>query len=214
MTHGVSQSPFFDMITRSQSETMRLYSYIVRFDDGFAPCAMDGLCSLACCKPKIRKNAQRGHWVMGTTPKKHGAGKLVYMMQVGRVLSFADYYRNLQLRRRRDCIYRRVGGRYEQIENPWHGHANRKKDLSGKHVLLSRRFVYFGKNAPDMPERYWPHVASTQGHRVWGTPGTKAPNRIRPNAIRSLARWAFSKGRGVRGKPADSKAAKHTGCEH
>ncbi|MCI0351450.1 MAG: hypothetical protein L0Z53_18665 [Acidobacteriales bacterium] len=193
---------------------MRLYSYIVAFDDGFAPCAMQGLCSLACCKPKIRRRAQEGDWVIGTTPKKRRARRLVYMMQVNRTPSLADYYRDPKLRRRRDCIYRPIGRRLEQIENDAHGHANIRKDLSGKYVLLSPRFVYFGREAPPIPPEFHKYVARTQGHRVWGTPGTKAPNVIQPRTLNSIVGWAFSKGRGVRGKPASSKAAKHTGCEH
>lgn len=192
---------------------MRLYSYIVAVDDGFAPCSTSGLLSLACCKPKIRKQAREGDLVMGTPPKKHGAGRLVYLMQVDRVLSFADYYRDLKLRRRRDCIYRpSPGGGFRQKKNPWHGHANIRKDLSGRHVLLSKRFVYFGRNAPLIQATFREYVARGQGHRVWGTPGTKAPNTIRPETIRSLRKWAFSNPCGIRGKPAD-RTHHHTRCD-
>jgi len=192
---------------------MRLYSYIVAVDDGFAPCPMPGLCSLACCKPMIRRLARQGDWVMGTMPKERGEGRLVYLMQVGRVLSFADYYRDQKLRRRRDCIYRplKCGG-FRQKGNPWHGHSNIKKDLSGKNVLLAKRFVYFGENAQPVPPAFRRYVARGQGHRVWGTPGAKAPNTIRPDTIKSLVQWAFSRGCGVRGKPFDPPR-KHTNCE-
>lgn len=140
---------------------------------------------------------------------------MVYMMQVDGVLSFAEYYRDPKLRRRKDCIYRpKANGDHRQKKNPWHGHANIRKDLSGKFVLLAKCFVYFGKNAQPIPATFRKYVARGQGHRVWGTPGTKAPNNIRPNTLNSLVRWAFSEGRGIRGKPLDWKAVKHTGCDH
>jgi hypothetical protein len=193
---------------------MRLYSYIVAVDDGFAPCAMRGVCSLACCKPKIRKKAQRGDWMMGTTPKKRGAKRLVYLMQVEQALTFAEYSRDPKLRRRRDCIYfPKKNGGFRQKKNPWHKHSSMKKDLSGKHALVSRRFVYFGASAPELPVEFRKYVARGQGHRVWGTPGTKAPNDIRPEPLRALRRWAFSQGRGICGQPADRKACTHTACD-
>lgn len=34
---------------------MTLYSYVVAHDFGFAPNPFDGLCTLATCKPDIRK---------------------------------------------------------------------------------------------------------------------------------------------------------------
>lgn len=195
---------------------MRLYSYIIAVDDGFAPCATRSICTLACCKPKIRAKAKAGHWVMGTTPKKNGSGKLVYLMQVDRALGFADYYHDARLRSRKDCIYRPLAsGRFRQKENPWHnGHAIKRKDLSGKYVLLAKRFVYFGDNAPSIPSRWRGYVARGQGHRVWGTPGTPAPNTIRHGTLNSLTRWALSKGRGVCGKPLHPQAIKHTDCNH
>ena len=133
---------------------MRLHSYIVAFDGGFAPCVTKSLCTLACCKPRIRAKAEPGDWVLGTTTEDRGAGRVVYLMQVQRVLSFAEYYRDPQLCRRRDCIYRPLArGDYQQKKNPWHGHANIKKDLSGKRVLLAKRFVYLRRERAPHPAR-------------------------------------------------------------
>jgi hypothetical protein len=37
---------------RSYTVAVRLYTYIIRFDTGFAPNPFYGFCALACCKPR------------------------------------------------------------------------------------------------------------------------------------------------------------------
>lgn len=149
---------------------MRLYSYIVSYDGGFAPCVANGLCTLACCKPRIRKTARYGDWVAGTTPKKRGSGRLVYLMRVERAFSFAEYYRDREMRRRPDNIYRPTpDGNYVQKRNSAHGPENFYKDLSADRILASREFVYFGENAPTIPSTFREFVAHRQGHRVLGS---------------------------------------------
>jgi hypothetical protein len=47
---------------------MKLYCYIVTHDTGFSPNPFHGYCTLACCKPTIRRTAKEGDWVVGLTP--------------------------------------------------------------------------------------------------------------------------------------------------
>ena len=42
---------------------MKFYSYVIPRDYGFAPNPYFGYCTLADCKPGIRKMAQTGDWV-------------------------------------------------------------------------------------------------------------------------------------------------------
>ena len=49
-----------------------LFSYTVDTDSGFAPNPFGGICTLACCKPKIRQSANVQDWVIGTTPSPKG----------------------------------------------------------------------------------------------------------------------------------------------
>src|SRR6266705_4695275 len=101
---------------------MRLYSYIVRSDSGFAPCISDPLCTLACCKPRIRATTQYGDWIAGMTPKERSSGRLIYLMSVERAFTFAEYFRDADVRRRVDNIYRpRADGGYTQLRNDFHG---------------------------------------------------------------------------------------------
>ena len=44
---------------------MKLFSYILARDFGFAPNPFYSICSLATCKPIIRKKAQIGDWIIG-----------------------------------------------------------------------------------------------------------------------------------------------------
>src|SRR5882762_6472831 len=48
------------------SRSVRLYSYVVARDFGFAPNPFYGFCTLATCKPRIRAHACVGDWVLGT----------------------------------------------------------------------------------------------------------------------------------------------------
>ena len=48
---------------------MKLYSYIIKSDLGFSPNPFWGKCTLACCKPVIRKTAKPGDWVVGIRGK-------------------------------------------------------------------------------------------------------------------------------------------------
>jgi hypothetical protein len=81
----------------------RIYSYIVTHDNGFAPNPFWGFCSLACCKPKIRKSvgvlkkttAYKSIWIVGLSPKRGNNGnKIIYMMEVTAIMSFEEYWRS------------------------------------------------------------------------------------------------------------------------
>ena len=71
----------------------RLYSYIVARDFGFAPNPFYGFCTLATCKPQIRKSAEIGDWIIGTGSKSKGRdGHIVYAMRVTEAMSFDEYW--------------------------------------------------------------------------------------------------------------------------
>lgn len=163
---------------------MRVFTYILAHDGGFAPNPFHGVCTLACCKPAIRRTARLGDWVIGITPKPLGY-RLAYAMEVAEVLSMAAYFGDARFAAKKpdwsgrsggmarcgDNCYRLLGdGQYEALpsaHNPRSAsitvRANR--DLSGKNVLIARRFVYYGGEAATIP----PELASMipgRGHRV------------------------------------------------
>lgn len=151
---------------------MRVYLYAVSYDLGFAPNPFNGLCSLACCKPNIRNQAQHGDWIVGLTGSKlPPALRCIFAMVVTRDVTFDQYWADPAFVSRRpsrngsdkklvgDNIYHRdyAGAPWRQ-EDSVHSLASGKQcpentthDTRINRVLLSDRFIYFGTQAPAMP---------------------------------------------------------------
>lgn len=162
---------------------MKLSSYIVKIDSGFAPHPFRGLCSLACCKPTIRRNAEPGDVIVGCGSASAGlAGRIVYAMRVAEVLPYDEYWERYPSRRptarsaisqRGDNIWHREGLEWCGVPGALHNWLHRERDLRGENVLVSTEFFYFGRDAIEVPTRFQALLARTQGHR-----NTKAPELI------------------------------------
>lgn len=57
------------MSTIQRPKKQKLFSYVLRFDDGAAPNPFWGTCTLAICKPDIRRTANIDDWIIGTGSK-------------------------------------------------------------------------------------------------------------------------------------------------
>lgn len=153
-----------------QGRSVRVFMYILRFDGGFAPNPFHGSCTLACCKPAIRKKAQPGDWVVGITPANLG-NRVAYAMRVEQTLSFGEYWSRFPRKRPRrhssrsrkervgDNCYEPIGGgefralasaHWESDGDPIDV-ARKKRDLSVQRVLVASRFCYFGAEAKRIP---------------------------------------------------------------
>lgn len=162
---------------------MRLFTYTIPVDDGAAPNPFRGMCSLAICKPGIRRVAKPDDWVAGlgsmNAPSGDLSGRLVYAMRVEKVLSLKDYdqqansnwphripnIRSADLSERLgDCIYDYSDGNAIQRLSI-HGPGNVITDLGGQNALVSRDFYYFGNRAIPLPNYLMPICQQTQGHR-------------------------------------------------
>ena len=148
-----------------------LFAYVVRRDFGFAPNPFGGWCTLATCKAPIRRVASIGDYVIGLgSAEECRRGVLVYAMRVEELLPVGDYWSDPRFRDKRpevrgslvqcygDNIYEPLGdGGFRQHDShhslvdgqPDLG--NMDDDLSGRQVLVSRRFTYFGGSAPPLP---------------------------------------------------------------
>jgi len=156
---------------------MRLRTYKMTFDTGFAPNPYCGMLTLATCKPGIRKCAEVGEWIAGFTSGKlcndrPGHEKLIYLMQVAEKLKFEDYYHKHPEKRPENCIcgdniYRLGPKGYEQLKNPFHDGCHLGEDTSVPYVLLATEFYYFGRDAVIVPEKYRPSVK--EGPAPYGT---------------------------------------------
>jgi hypothetical protein len=146
-----------------------LYSYPITRDFGFAPNPFHGICTLATCKPKIRKSAKVGDWVMGvggcnlTSVKR----KCIYLMKVTEKISFQEYWDDGRFALKKparngssvqmlgDNIYHKdPAGNWIQ-EDSHHSlsdgsvnEVNLNRDTgSTDQVLVSEYFFYFGEEA-------------------------------------------------------------------
>ncbi len=144
---------------------MKLYSYVVIRDYGFAPNPFYGYCTLATCKPDIRKTASVDDIIIGTGSRQKGLGdKLIYYMQVSEIISFNEYWNDERFLLKRPYIY---GSRKQAIgDNIYHqklnrgkwiqedshhsrsnggvNYANVKRDTKVDKVLIGKEFIYWG----------------------------------------------------------------------
>lgn len=153
---------------------MRLFSYVVARDFGFAPNPFYGTCTLATCKPRIRSVAQKGDWIVGISPKpknKIEEQRLVYIMRVSETLSFEDYWDDPRFQKKKplfsgslkqaygDNIYAKApSGKWQQA----HSHhsfrdgtpnqANVDNDTQTNRILVGTDFAYWGAEGPVVPE--------------------------------------------------------------
>lgn len=158
-------------------------------DWGFAPNPFFGFCTVACCKPTIRRVAEVGDIIVGTGTKSKGlSGRLVFVMRVTEKMDFQSYWADPRFFRKRptmtkgrmvgygDNIYQPdEGGNWTQIPshhslaNGAENLYNKNKDTSSNHVLISDQYVYWGGDGPSVPNylRDFEGVdlcAPTQGH--------------------------------------------------
>ncbi|PRZ53019.1 hypothetical protein BX589_112192 [Paraburkholderia fungorum] len=176
----------------------RVWRYVLRTDNGMAPCSEDGMLTLTCCKPIIRRYAKVGEWVVAFEPTALG-GKVAYAGQVSAVLPLGDYEK--RYRGRRDAIYRlEVLADGQTSLTPllpeYHREADsRARDRSGVNGLIFGPFWYWGRDAVEAPGE----IADLAYHHVGQS--TKASS---PAKIVLLEDWLYSMGRpGVHGSPRD-----------
>lgn len=149
-----------------------LYVYVVPYDGGGAPNPFHGFCTLATCKPQIRKKAQVGDWVVGISPKQKGKNRrLVYAMRVKEILTYDEYWDDPRFRHKRpkwtNIPKERCGDNYYHrssdgswIQEPGY-HSNEdgsqnmyhtRKDTKVNRVLISKAFAYYGNNSIEIPD--------------------------------------------------------------
>lgn len=190
----------------------KVYSYVVRYDDGAAPNPFWQHCTLAICKPAIRRVAGVGSWIVGTGSKENvGNNRLIYAMKVTEVLPLVEYGKNPrfackiptlenEIKKLGDNLYY-VNGQgeirqrfpsvhsCEQAEKP----ETKHHDLNGKNVLISDsgNFWYFGRNALKIPKNLMKIVKKGAGHK-W---------RFEETLIADFLNWISQMKPGVYGNP-------------
>ncbi|TDR31996.1 hypothetical protein [Hydromonas duriensis] len=145
-----------------ENEDSRLFSYVVKDDFGCAPNPYNGYCTLAICKPAIRRIAKKGDVVVGLDCKSSGnKRRIVYCMIIDDVLTWSEYINKCKTelpfnnripknnRDTGDCIWIDIADDKTKRALPslsgHNGDADFASDIErGKNVLISQRFWYFG----------------------------------------------------------------------
>lgn len=151
---------------------MTYYSYVISRDYGFAPNPFFGICTLATCKPNLRKNAEIDDWIFGISPKKKSVGNdLIFAMKVSKKLTYNEYWESKDFQIKRpvmngslkqmygDNIYYHDKKTGDWLQaNSHHSFSdgklnsnNLKRDRKGKNVLIGIEFYYFGGDPVTIP---------------------------------------------------------------
>lgn len=198
---------------------MRIYSYVVARDFGFAPNPFHGVCTLATCKPRIRKLALTGDWVIGTgsaTAKR--ADRLVYAMRVEEAMPFQSYWDDPRFHLKKPNLH--ASKKLAFGDNIYHRHApnepwiqinshhsfedgapnpgNITNDTQTDRLLISRDYVYFGGSGPSIPT----DLRDFGGEDLCAHRGHKS--RFSPAFVEAVVSWIRSLGvSGYAGEPLD-----------
>jgi hypothetical protein len=205
------------MLTAAPPKT---WTYRLDHDLGFAPNPFFKWCTLACCKPRIRKKAKEGEYIVGMAGKDaRGLGRyypqLIYWMRVDEALTFDDYWRDLRFTRKRPrwpaAKLHMVGDRtyrHENNEGHWtfetsmhfvpgalqHRGGHMATDTAVNRVLIGQTFTYWGASGPALPAELLPLFSNPRGEQCHHDPALLAK-------LHDFI--AVDQPKGVAGRPAD-----------
>jgi hypothetical protein len=150
----------------------KIYIYVVDRDFGFAPNPFHGYCSLATCKPGIRKKAEVNDWVIGMGGSRlEATGRCIFAMCITEKITFNKYWESPTYLDKKpirngsrkmmvgDNIYHLDEEKKEWFQADSHhsnsdgsvNQCNLVRDTTSDKVLLSQHFFYFGREAPSVP---------------------------------------------------------------
>ncbi|ANF83712.1 hypothetical protein A7J50_0261 [Pseudomonas antarctica] len=192
---------------------MKIFSYVVARDFGFAPNPFHGFCTLATCKPLIRNAAELGDIIVGTAAAPR-SNEIVFFMEVNEILTFDDYWNDVRFAVKKvnyvgstkkaygDNIYHTdENGSWIQ-EDSHHtnydgstSEENIATDTSSNRVLISNNFSYWGSKSPAIPPTLMELIKKGPGHKC-----------NFPDEFKSEAKaWLMCQERGCFGAPSDWK---------
>jgi hypothetical protein len=172
---------------------MKLYSYVVVHDTGFAPNPFWGYCTLAGCTPNhMGIRTRKGDWIIGTESIDNG-NKLIYAMQVSDMLSSDKYYNDPRYKKKKPVkngTWRQCCGDniyYKDATGAWQQHSSlyrsspkqKKQDLKTPCVYIAKHFYYFGNRAKTIPSQY--------ESLIWRRQGVKCNHD--PSVVKGFLYW-------------------------
>lgn len=195
---------------------MRVFSYKIVRDYGFAPNPFKGICTLATCKPQIRKQAVPGDLIIGCgSSELQLIGKSLFAMRVSEKLTFSEYWNDARFEVKKPSFtssYRRAYGDniYEKLNDQWiqqDSHhslvggvvnvANLQRDTSADAVLIGEDFVYWGAQAIQIPHE----LRDFNGDDLYPS-GRSHRSVFKPDFVEAIDAWFQGiQRRGVQGRP-------------
>lgn len=196
---------------------MRVFSYKLVRDYGFAPNPYHGYCTLATCKPQIRAAADIGDIIVGCgSAALNNPNRIIFAMRVAEKLSFQNYWNDPRFSQKKptfyasvsraygDNIYHREGGQWIQ-EDSHHSLpggavnvSNLNRDTNADSVLIGTDFVYWGRVATSVPPEL---QAAVSGEDLY--PSSRSHRSIFSDGfVLAVNKW-FSDihPRGIQGRP-------------
>lgn len=174
---------------------MRLISYVVARDYGFAPNPFFGVCTLSTCKPRVRKAAAIGDWIIGTGSAERGRqGFLVYAMRVAEAITYNEYWADPRFQRKKpnlrgslkqafgDNIYSKEDNDQWHQLNSHHSYQdgtpnphNIANDTQTDRVLIGTEYAYWGGAGPQIDGKFRNYdgqdICARRNHRSRFPPG-------------------------------------------
>lgn len=173
---------------------MKIYSYMIDHDYGLAPNPFGKYCTIAVCKPCLRKskNLKIGDWIIGTGSKslEKSSGlkcvsKLIYAMQVSEILDLNSYWLDPRFQYKKPVMngtlatifgdnfyYLDENRNWVQIDcthknkDGFYNEEHFRKDTLGKNALIAEVFYFFGQNALELPDNLKRICHTTQGLKI------------------------------------------------
>ncbi|MED5524576.1 MAG: hypothetical protein VX447_07490 [Pseudomonadota bacterium] len=198
---------------------MKIFTYKIVRDYGFAPNPFHGVLTLATCKPKIRSGAKIGDLIFGCGSKSNGMiDKIIYVMEVNEKISFDEYWSDAQYESKKPCLYSSKSWWYgdniyhrnndgvwiqedshHSFERGLINERNVKTDTSSNNVLVSRNFIYWGKNAILMPD----FLSNFKGESLYPNTRDYRSSFSKELVVRANQWFESIPFRGFKGKPID-----------
>jgi putative DNA base modification enzyme with NMAD domain len=175
----------------------KLWRYVIADDDGSAPNYDPPFTTLAICKPRIRKRAERGDAILafaGRSISRDDPHKVVWAGWVKEMLTFEEYWADSRFQSKKpratkvpDNIYRPGRCGLVQVRNRIHGRESVRRDCSGEFVLVLKPVWWLNPDLSSLPEQFSSLRLSRKnrrGHRV---------SRIGPSLAAELNDWLKSR---------------------
>jgi hypothetical protein len=177
-------------------QDIKLYSYVVEHDNGYAPNPYFGCCTLCGCKlgaKNIVQLAKKGDWILGTSGASQRSagqhGKLIYAMQVDEICTRWQYFNDARFVDKKPSSGLYCQTRGDNLDPRKDKDDRRLIDRMNQRVLISRHFYYFGKSAVDLPEEFKGTGPNSFTLEKKG-PGFR--NHFDPEQIRRFLAWLKS----------------------